>query len=81
MKLPPDSRPQPGMFEATLDLLGVTGAESVMVGDSLPHDVEGARRVGMRGILMRRSLHIVAPEAIDVRVIRALSELPPLLGD
>ncbi len=26
-----------------------------MVGDSLPHDIEGARRVGMRGILVQRS--------------------------
>ncbi len=73
-------KPHPRIFEAALDLLGVTAAESVMVGDSLPHDVEGARRVGMRGILMQRSPHTVAPEAIDVPVIRALSELAPLLS-
>ena len=31
------------------------GREAVMVGDSLTHDVEGARRLGMRGVLVSRS--------------------------
>ena len=32
----------------------VAASESAMVGDSLTHDVAGARRVGMRGILLAR---------------------------
>jgi FMN phosphatase YigB (HAD superfamily) len=46
-----------------------------MVGDSIPHDIEGARRAGMRGILVHRSgdpLPVVDPE---VPVIRTLREL------
>jgi FMN phosphatase YigB (HAD superfamily) len=46
----------------------------VMVGDSVAHDIEGARRVGMRGILVHRS----AGEAVvpaDVPVIRSLRDL------
>ena len=26
-----------------------------MVGDSVPHDIEGARQLGMRGVLVARS--------------------------
>jgi FMN phosphatase YigB (HAD superfamily) len=47
-----------------------------MVGDSLPHDVEGARRVGMRGILVQRSHPVDTGAPPDVPVIRDLSELP-----
>jgi len=51
----------------------------VMVGDSLPHDIEGARRVGMRAVLVQRSPRPSAPPPAGVPVIRDLSELPPLL--
>jgi len=47
-------KPHPSIFEAALARLGVPAGEAVMVGDSLSHDVEGARRVGMRGVLLRR---------------------------
>lgn len=72
-------KPHPSIFESALTLLGVAAAESVMVGDSLPHDIEGARRVGMRGILVRRSLEAAIEDVPDVPVIHDLSELPALL--
>ena len=72
-------KPHPSIFESALTLLGVSAAEAVMVGDSLPHDVEGARRVGMRAVLVQRSPHPAAPPPAGVPVIRDLSELPPLL--
>jgi putative hydrolase of the HAD superfamily len=74
-------KPHPSIFEAALALVGVGAGESVMVGDSLAHDIEGARRVGMRGVLVQRAQPgINAPAtAADVPVIRTLTELPPLL--
>lgn len=72
-------KPHPSIFEAALKLVDVPAAESVMVGDSFPHDIEGARRVGMRGILVQRSPGGTPPPA-DVPVIRDLSELSKLLG-
>lgn len=39
-------KPHPSIFEAALKLVGVRAEESVMVGDSLTHDIEGARRAG-----------------------------------
>jgi FMN phosphatase YigB (HAD superfamily) len=50
----------------------------MMVGDSLAHDVIGARQAGMRGVLLARS---GAPAVLDddVSVIRTLRDLPALL--
>jgi FMN phosphatase YigB (HAD superfamily) len=42
------------------------------------HDIEGARRAGMRGVLVHRSGDSPAA-AEDIPVIRDLSQLPPLL--
>ncbi len=70
-------KPHPSIFEAALKLLGAAPEEAVMVGDSLAHDIEGARRVGMRGILVHRSGD-PAP-ATDVPVIRSMGELPQVL--
>jgi putative hydrolase of the HAD superfamily len=48
-------KPHPSIFEAAMKLVGVDARESVMDGDSLKHDIEGARGAGMRGILVRRA--------------------------
>jgi len=47
-------KPHPTIFEAALAELGVRPAAAVMVGDSLEEDVEGARALGMRAILVDR---------------------------
>ena len=70
-------KPHPSIFNAALTLAGVEASESVMVGDSLTHDIDGARRVGMRGVLVHRS-DDPAPVA-PVPVIRSMTELPGLL--
>jgi putative hydrolase of the HAD superfamily len=75
-------KPHPSIFQAALDLLGVGAEESVMVGDSPWDDIEGARRIGMRAVLLRRSG--VRPRwsearLEDVPVIRSLHELPVLV--
>ena len=72
-------KPHPSIFEAALSLVGAEPDQAVMVGDSFAHDIEGARRVGMRGVLVRRADDLGAGGAADVPVIRSLTELPPLL--
>jgi HAD superfamily hydrolase (TIGR01549 family) len=47
-------KPHPTIFQAALQQLGVEPAAAVMVGDSLEEDVEGARALGMRAILIDR---------------------------
>ena len=67
-------KPHHSIFEAALKLVDVRAEESVMVGDSLKHDIEGARRVGMRGVLVRRAGQ--HGHAVDsVPVISTLSDL------
>ena len=70
-------KPHPSIFQAALAQAGVEAGESLMVGDSLAHDIDGARRVGMRGVLVHRSDDPV-PDA-DVPVIRSMTELPGML--
>jgi putative hydrolase of the HAD superfamily len=72
-------KPHPSIFEAALQLAGVAPDESVMVGDSLTHDIEGALSVGMRGVLVHRGDEGPPGTVEGVPVIRTLSELPPLL--
>lgn len=71
-------KPHPSIFEAALRAVDAVPAEAVMVGDSLAHDVEGARRLGMRGILVSRSGRVQECPP-DVQVIQSLRELPALL--
>ena len=71
-------KPHPSIFEAALQKVSAGPSEAVMVGDSLAHDVEGARRLGMRAVLVSRAGHVDACPS-DVPVIRTLRELPPLL--
>ena len=47
-------KPHPTIFQAALEQLGVDAADTVMVGDSLEEDVDGARALGMRAILVDR---------------------------
>lgn len=76
-------KPHPSIFQAALHLLGVSAGEAVMVGDSLGQDIEGARRVGMRAVLVRRG---AADEPFgrevdaEVPVIHSLRQLLPLLS-
>jgi HAD superfamily hydrolase (TIGR01549 family) len=47
-------KPHPTIFQAALQQLGVEPVEAVMVGDSFEEDIEGARALGMRAILVDR---------------------------
>ena len=71
-------KPHPSIFESALRQVCARPDEAVMVGDSFEHDIEGARRLGMRAVLVSRSgpTRSCPP---DVPVIRSLRELPPLL--
>jgi putative hydrolase of the HAD superfamily len=71
-------KPHPSIFQAALQQVAAAPSEAVMVGDSLLHDIQGARSIGMRGVLVARSR---PPDVCpgDVPVIRSLRQLPGLL--
>ncbi len=48
-------KPHRSIFDSALEQAGVAAGESLMVGDSLKADIEGALAIGMRAVLLRRS--------------------------
>ena len=73
-------KPHPSIFQSALDQMGVAAGAAAMVGDSLSHDIAGARQIGMRGILIARGAAPAVNEP-DLSVIRSLGELPSLLAE
>jgi putative hydrolase of the HAD superfamily len=71
-------KPEPPLFRIALDRLGLSAAEAVMVGDSVPSDIVGARGAGMRAVLYAPDGGPAAPEA-DI-TIRSFAELARLAG-
>ena len=69
-------KPHASIFVAALEALDVSPAETVMVGDSYEDDIEGARALGIRAILLDRDgLRVDAEDRIDT-----LLALPAALG-
>jgi HAD superfamily hydrolase (TIGR01662 family) len=69
-------KPHRSIFVAALAALGVDPSDSAMVGDSPADDIEGARALGMRAILLDRDgLHVGEADRIDT-----LLALPAALG-
>jgi putative hydrolase of the HAD superfamily len=69
-------KPHPSIFLAALEALGVEPGETAMVGDSYEDDIEGARALGIRAILLDRDgLRPGAEDRIDT-----LLALPAALG-
>jgi len=68
----PAGKPDPRAFLQTVDRLGLTTSDVLMVGDSLEKDVRGALAVGIDAVLVDR--YDVHAEA-GVRRIRSLQEL------
>jgi HAD superfamily hydrolase (TIGR01549 family) len=69
-------KPHPAIFEAALEALEVAADETAMVGDSYEDDIQGARALGIRAILLDRDgLYPDAEERIDT-----LLALPAALG-
>ena len=71
-------KPHPSIFEEALRQADTRAHEAMMVGDSVPHDIAGARRLGMRGVLVARSrLSVDCPP--EIPIIHNLRELRALL--
>jgi putative hydrolase of the HAD superfamily len=66
------AKPDPAIFHAALERLGATADDALHVGDSLEHDVAGARAAGVEAVLVARDGASV-PEG--VRVVASLTEI------
>ncbi len=70
-------RPKPGraIFDAALALAGVPARQAVHVGDSIAHDVLGARAAGVLPVLLRRVDAEPMEAPTGVTVIASLTDL------
>ncbi len=73
-------KPDPHIYRAALDLLGVAPAAAVFVGDGGDGELGGARRLGLRTVLVERGLpHTKAARADASFRCRDLSGVAALL--
>lgn len=72
-------KPHPAIFQYALQGLGVEADEAVFIGDSLNHDVEGARRSGIRAIWITNKDQALE-EGVE-EVIEDLRQLLPILRE
>lgn len=70
------TKPHRSIFESALGLLDVEPAEAAMVGDSVEDDIEGARALGIRAVLLDRD----GRHTDVVDRIESLAALPAALG-
>jgi len=73
-------KPSPKIFKKALQSLNVLASETVFVGDELDHDVEGAQKVGMRTILLKKKSIEDTPSKVKPdATIYEIKELPSAL--
>ena len=70
-----EAKPAAAVFEAALELAGCRAADAVHVGDSIENDVEGARAIGLRAILVQRQGQVPT----GVETVRSLGELSAIV--
>jgi HAD superfamily hydrolase (TIGR01458 family) len=76
-------KPAGAFFAATLAMLGIPASKAAMVGDDIVNDVEGARKVGLTGVLVRTGKFREAdmtkgePDAL----LDSVADLPAWLGE
>jgi HAD superfamily hydrolase (TIGR01458 family) len=77
-------KPSRAYFEAALAAFGAEPADATMVGDDVESDVGAAKRLGMRGVLVRtgkfREASLAAADPKPDAVIDSLADLPDLLA-
>ena len=66
------AKPDPAIFRAALERLGAAADDAIHVGDSVEHDVAGARAAGLEAMLVARD---GAPAPAGVRVVASLDGL------
>ncbi len=70
------AKPSPAIFRVALAVAGVRAREALHVGDSMVNDVEGARAVGIRAMLVARD---GCSGRSGVECVRSLEEVASLI--
>lgn len=73
------TKPDPAIFHAACDALGLSPSQVAYVGDDLRLDVEGAQQAGLAGLWMNRSGASIPAELAHIRPDHCLLSLHDLL--
>jgi putative hydrolase of the HAD superfamily len=68
------------IFKHALSLLGSDPEHTVLIGDSLPRDLDGAIAAGLQGVWVNRSGQPRPADRPDLVEVITLSDLPAALG-
>lgn len=71
-------KPDPGIFHAALGQLSIPAERVLYVGDDVENDYHGARRAGLRAVLLNRDF---APAPKGVTTVSTLVELPGVVDE
>jgi HAD superfamily hydrolase (TIGR01458 family) len=77
-------KPGAAFFETALATLGVTADETVMIGDDICTDIDGAQRCGIRGLLVRTGKFRDADLTLGIEpfaVLDSIADLPDWLTE
>jgi putative hydrolase of the HAD superfamily len=72
-------KPDPSIFEHALSLLGSDPEHTVMIGDSLTRDIDGAIAAGLDGVWVNRSGQPRPADRLDLVEVTTLGDLPAAL--
>lgn len=76
-------KPNADFFQRVLDSVGVSAAETIMVGDDIDSDVGGAQRLGMKGCLVKtgkfRQAYFDSSTVKPDWVLASVADLPAVL--
>jgi putative hydrolase of the HAD superfamily len=73
-------KPDPSIFKHALSLLGSDPEHAVMIGDSLPRDVDAAIAAGLHGVWVNRSGQPRPADRPNLIEVTTLRDLPAVLG-
>ncbi len=71
-------KPHPEIFHMAVERAAISPSEALFIGDTYATDIGGARRAGIRGLLMDR--FGIYDDGLDYPRLRSLDELRPLLA-
>jgi putative hydrolase of the HAD superfamily len=74
------AKPDASIFEHALSQLGATPDRAVMVGDSIPKDIDGALAAGLEAVWLNRGGEATPADRDELVEIETLSDLPAVLG-
>ena len=74
------SKPDPAIFAHALERLACVPEDAVMIGDSWPADIEGARAAGIRPIWFNRARRQAPDTSCGVREVYTLAPIDELMA-